>query len=110
MPVFKDGYMQKMQERSFIGLIISVGFYLCLIAWAMGIMGCAVMGETGDRVTVTGTPKGIRAFSDMTNGWIRTGKESPEQPSEYYAHRKNQMNNETAQKGQAVGFWQRLTN
>ena len=59
---------------------------------------------------VIGTPEGIKALGDSLNGAIRTGKESPEAASEYFAHRKNEFSAKTEQKAQAVGFWQRLVN
>lgn len=102
--------MQNTNEKikNEIGWVILLGLLGCYAA--MCLQGCSLGAEYGDRVTLSGTPKGIQAFSDMTNGLIRTGKESPEQPSEFFAHRRTQENQETARKGQAVGFWQRLTN
>lgn len=61
-------------------------------------------------VAIAGTPEGVKAASDALNGVVRTGKESPEQASEYFAHRGTQEREVTARKAQAIGFWQRLTN
>lgn len=90
-----------------IGLAI---FTACWVSLGAMLSGCAVSGSTGDHVTLTGTPKGIQAFSDLTNGMIRTGKESRDKPSEYFAHRRTQEVEETSRKSQAVGFWQKLVN
>lgn len=78
------------------------------LAIALFFSGCAVSGTSGDYVQLQGTPKGVQAFADLTNGMIRTGKESPDKPSEFFAHRGTQEREETSRKAQAVGFWQRL--
>lgn len=77
-----------------------------LAACGFIVTGCAASGAMGDHVTLTGTPAGMQAFADMTNGLIRTGKESAEQPSEFFAHRATQEKLETQR--QATGFWQKL--
>lgn len=89
------------------GIIVSSLLWLGV---AVAASGCAVSGTTGDYVELRGTPRGVEAFADMTNGLIRTGKESPERNSEYFAHRGTQERELTARKGQAVGFWQKLVN
>lgn len=90
-----------------LGLVVSTCIWAVIIAVTSG---CALSGTTGDYVELRGTPKGMTAFADMTNGLIRTGKESPERPSEFFAHRGTQEREQTARKGQAIGFWQRLVN
>lgn len=82
--------------------------YAAVTFVAVYASGCSAATSAGDHVTLTGTPAGMQAFADMTNGLIRTGKESPEQPSEFFAHRKTQETHETQRHAQ--GFWQRLTN
>lgn len=72
-----------------------------LLLILVGMSACGV---------VAGTPEGIKALGDSLNGAIRTGKESPESNSEYFAHRGTQEKEHTARKGQAQGFWQRLAN
>jgi hypothetical protein len=73
------------------------------------VSGCSMAASSGDYVTLTGTPKGIQSFSDLTNGMIRTGKESAERPSEYFAHRGTQEKEHTSRCAQAVGFWQKVS-
>lgn len=75
-----------------------------IVCGLLCLQACSVGGSAGDHITLTGTPAGMQAFADMTNGLIRTGKESPEQSSEFFAHRKTQE----TRRGQPVGFWQRL--
>lgn len=70
--------------------------------------GCSLGASAGDHITLTGTPAGMNAFGDFLNGAVRTGKESPKQPSEYFQHRSNEMQQETARHAQ--GFWQKLSN
>lgn len=92
------------------GIIGSVVLW-ALIGWGVSAsIGCSAVNSAGDHVTLTGTPKGIQAFADLSNGLIRTGKEASEQPSEFFAHRATQEREHTARKGQAVGFWQKLVN
>lgn len=79
---------------------------LVLAALASCITGCGAVMDAGDRVTLSGTPAGIQAFSDLSNGLIRTGKESRQQPSEYFAHRATQEQQETVRASK--GFWQKL--
>ena len=81
----------------FIGLVLAV------------TSGCSMAASGGDYVTLTGTPKGIQAFSDLSNGMIRTGKESAERPSEYFAHRGTQEKEHSSRCAQAVGFWQKIS-
>jgi len=87
-----------------------LGAVIALVIVSIFLCNCGMIADTGDRVTLTGTPKGIQAFADMTNGLIRTGKEPTTQPSEFFAHRKAQEVEETARKAQATGFWDRLVN
>ena len=100
-PIFKKGMYMR------VGLIVSVVFWGAVV---MFNTGCAISGTGGDYVQLQGTPKGMQAFADLTNGMIRTGKESPDKPSEFFAHRGTQEREITNRKAQAVGFWQRLIN
>ena len=90
-----------------LGLVLGTIIWVAIIATTSG---CALSGTTGDYVELRGTPKGMQAFGDLTNGLIRTGKESPDKPSEFFAHRGTQEREQTARKAQAIGFWQRLVN
>lgn len=81
---------------------------LCIGLVVAVTSGCSMAASGGDYVTLTGTPKGIQAFSDLSNGMIRTGKESPDRPSEYFAHRGTQVREKTSRCNQAVGFWQKI--
>lgn len=83
------------------GLMI-MGIFYCLIY----LSACSAATSAGDHITLTGTPAGMQAFADMTNGLIRTGKESAEQNSEYFASRGKQEQEIT--KREATGFWQKL--
>jgi hypothetical protein len=74
----------------------------------VSMSACSFAGNAGDHVTLQGTPKGMMAFGDFLNGAVRTGKESPERPSEYFAHRNTQETHETQRHAQ--GFWQKLVN
>lgn len=67
---------------------------------------CSMASSAGDHITLTGTPAGMQAFADFTNGIIRTGKESADKPSEYFATREKQDVQETSR--QSMGFWQKL--
>lgn len=81
----------------FIGLVLAV------------TSGCSVASSTGDHFTMTGTPKGIKAFSDYQNGIIRTAKESRNQSSEYFAHRGTEEKEHTNRCASAVGFWEKIS-
>lgn len=83
------------------GLMIMGIFYALLY-----LSACSAATSAGDHITLTGTPAGMQAFADMTNGLIRTGKESAEQPSEYMAYRKQE--NAEITKREATGFWQKI--
>jgi hypothetical protein len=76
------------------------------IALLMSVSACSFAGNAGDYVTLQGTPKGMQAFGDFLNGAVRTGKESPDRPSEYFAHRNTQEAHDTQRHAQ--GFWQKL--
>ena len=90
-----------------VGLIVSAVIWGGILAFTSG---CSISGTGGDYVQLQGTPKGMQAFADMTNGLIRTGRENPDKPSEFFAHRGTQEREITNRKSQAVGFWQRLVN
>lgn len=83
---------------------------IILALYLLAVSACSVNGSSGDRILIDATPKGMQAFADMTNGLIRTGKESPEQSSEFFAHRNTQEKQETDRHNNAIGFWQKLVN
>lgn len=85
-----------MKKMMVVGVVVSM------------LSACSFAGNAGDHVTLTGTPKGMMAFGDFLNGAVRTGKESPDKPSEYFAHRNTQEAHETQRHAQ--GFWQKLVN
>lgn len=88
--------MEKMVKMAAVSLLL------------MNFSACSIGGSAGDHVTLTGTPAGMMAFSDFVSGSIRTGKESPDRPSEYFEHRKTQEVHKTQRHAQ--GFWQKLVN
>lgn len=93
-------------QRGFVTTVAGVMVGVTILALAIALTGCGAAVSSGDHITLTGTPEGMRAFADLSNGLIRTGKESAEQPSEFFAHRATQERESTARGAQ--GFWQKL--
>jgi hypothetical protein len=69
------------------------------------VTGCAGTGHMGQYAQLSGSPEGLRALGDTLIGMNRTAKESPEQTSEYFAHRHNEMKHET-ERARIPGFFQ----
>jgi len=78
--------------------LLATGCIVCCIT------ACAGTGHMGQYAQLSGSPEGLRALGDTLIGMNRTAKESPEQSSEYFAHRHNEMKHET-ERARIPGFF-----
>lgn len=73
---------------------VKLGFVALVTVGA--ISGCGLTAHTGEHFEMAGTPEGIRAFSDTLVGSMKTAKESPNAPSQYFRHRNSYEREVTA--------------
>jgi len=74
------------------------------------LTACTSMtAHTGEHFEMSGTPDGIRAFSDTLIGSMKTAKEKDNAPNQYFKARNTFEQNVTARQAQP-GFFQKLFN
>lgn len=84
------------------------GLIGCL-ALALIFTGCANTSHVGEHFTMSGTPEGIRAYSDYMVGSLKTSKEEPRARNQYLAMRQDYEANVTARElHKPKGFIQQL--
>lgn len=59
------------------------------------LSACGSMNYAGDHFAMSGTPEGIRTFSDLLIGTQKTAKEAPNAKNQYFATRENYEQNIT---------------
>lgn len=99
--LWKTERRTKAQTRrlKLLARLLATGCIVCCVT------ACAGTGHMGQYAQLSGSPEGLRALGDTLIGMNRTAKEAPEQNSEYFAHRRTEMQQET-ERARIPGFFQ----
>lgn len=81
--------------------------YIILSALFAFSTGCGLTAHSGEHFQMSGSPEGIRAFGDTLIGAVKTGKEGPDAPNQYFISRERYEAQETVRKT-SPGLFQRL--